>query len=227
MRTVLVVAAHPDDEVLGCAGTVSKWVRAGATAHALILGEGATSRAASRAEGLQWQEALGGLKAAAQAAAKVLGVTSVRVLDFPDNRFDTVPFLDLVKAVERVVEEIRPDTVLTHHRGDLNVDHRRTFEAVLTACRPLPGAPVRTIFSFETPSATEWSVPQSFDPRFVVDVTDTLAMKHEALRAYAMEMRAFPHPRSHAAIDALAAWRGATAGVTAAEAFEVVRMIDV
>ncbi|MDO8463212.1 MAG: PIG-L deacetylase family protein [bacterium] len=224
-RSVLIVAAHPDDEVLGCAGTVAKWVRAGATAHVLVLGEGETARHATRAVGLAQHAVVDGLQAAAQGAAAALAVASVRVLDFPDNRFDTVPLLDIAKAVEAAVAEHRPDTILTHHRGDLNVDHRATFAAVLTACRPLPGMCVRTILSFETPSATEWNSPAAFAPTLFVDITDTLATKHEALRHYEREMRPFPHPRSHEAIDALACWRGATAGLRAAEAFEVVRII--
>lgn len=225
--SVLVVAAHPDDEVLGCSGTVAKWVRAGATAHTLILGEGETSRAATRDEGLQRTNTLTDLKDVAQTAARVLGVASVRMLGFPDNRFDTVALLDIVKSIEAVVAEVCPDTVLTHHRGDLNVDHRRTFEAVLTACRPLPGASVRAILSFETPSATEWNVPTTFAPTFFEDITPTLATKLDALRSYDREMRPFPHPRSYKAIEHLARWRGATVGVAAAEAFEVVRMVTV
>lgn len=224
--TVLVVAAHPDDEVLGCAGTVAKWVRAGATAHALILGEGETSRYATRAAGLTQHHTLVGLRAAAQGAATVTATTSVRVLDFPDNRFDTIPLLDMVKAVEGMIADVRPDTVLTHYRGDLNVDHRRTFEATLTACRPLPGSTVRTLLSFETPSATEWNVPSAFAPTYYVNITQTLAAKREALQKYDREMRPFPHPRSHEAIEALAKWRGATVGVAAAEAFEVIRIIS-
>lgn len=225
-RKLLVVAAHPDDEVLGCAGTVAKWVRAGATAHTLILGEGETARHASRDAGRAAGSAvLVGLRASAESVAKILGVASVRVRDFPDNRFDTVPLLDLVKAVEEVITEVRPDTVLTHHRGDLNIDHRWTFEAVLTACRPLPNASVRTVLSFETPSATEWNVPATFAPTYFEDISATLAAKRDALRSYDREMRPFPHPRSYEAIEVLAKWRGAMAGVNAAEAFEVVRMV--
>ncbi len=224
-RTVLVVAAHPDDEVLGCAGTVARWVREGATAHTLILGEGETSRYATRAAGLAQQHALVGLRAAAQGAAATIAATSVRVLSFPDNRFDTVPLLDLVKAVEVVVADVRPDVVLTHHRGDLNVDHRQTFASTLTACRPLPESSVCTILSFETPSATEWGASVNFTPTYFVNISKTLAEKIEALRQYDREMRPFPHPRSYEAVTHLAAWRGATIGVPAAEAFEVVRAI--
>lgn len=225
-QTLLIVAAHPDDEVLGCAGTVATWVRAGATAHVTILGEGETSRHATRDVGQSaGAGALAGLRRAADDAARVLGVASVRVEAFPDNRFDTVALLDLVKVVEARIAEVRPDTVLTHHRSDGNIDHQRTFAAVLTACRPLPGRTVRALLSFETPSATEWNIPQTFDPRVFIDISETLAVKHEALRAYATEMREWPHPRSHDGLDALAAWRGATVGVRAAEAFEVIRMI--
>jgi LmbE family N-acetylglucosaminyl deacetylase len=224
---VLVVAAHPDDEVLGCGGTLARMARQGRAVHVLLLADGETARLsgsdASAAAGL-----LARRNAAADAAAAVLGCTSVDVLGLPDNRLDSVDLLDIVKQVETFVQRYRPTTVFTHHAGDLNIDHRVAQDAVVTACRPQPGHPVRELLFFEVPSATEWRPPSSaraFAPDWFVDVSATLALKMQALEAYAAELRPFPHARSLEAVTALARWRGASAGVEAAEAFELGRKI--
>jgi LmbE family N-acetylglucosaminyl deacetylase len=134
-----------------------------------------------------------------------------------------VDFLTLVKAVESVVEQVGPERVYTHHLADLNLDHRLTSQAVLTACRPVPGAKVKRIETFEVPSSTEWA-PEPFRPTSFVDVTgDALQRKLLALACYSSEMREAPHPRSPQAIRALAHWRGASCGVHEAEAFQLVR----
>jgi LmbE family N-acetylglucosaminyl deacetylase len=144
-----------------------------------------------------------------------------------DNRLDSVDLLDIVKLVEDHVSACRPDIVYTHHGGDLNIDHRRVHEAVLTACRPLPGMGSRAVYAFETPSSTEWAdeTLPVFRPTRFVDISDTLDTKLAALDAYESEMRAFPHPRSIESVTALARWRGACAGVAAAEAFVVVHEV--
>lgn len=221
--STLVVAAHPDDEVLGCGATMAKLTAAGEAVHVLILGEGSTSRADHRSDGDT--DLVSALVGMTQAAGALLGVSSVRHAGLPDNRFDSLDLLDIVKEVERAVDELSPTTVYTHHRGDLNVDHRMTQEAVLTATRPLPGSTVAEVLAFEVLSSSEWSFGRSerFDPNVFVDVTATMAAKQRALEAYAEEMRPSPHPRSHEAVAALAALRGSTIGVGAAEAFQLVR----
>ena len=136
--------------------------------------------------------------------------------------------LDIVQPIERVVRELAPKTIYTHHGGDLNIDHVLCHRAVLTACRPQPGLSVLRIYAMEVPSSTEWAPPQSvtpFVPTRFVDISDTQEKKRRALEAYKEEMRAFPHPRSFEAVNALAAWRGASAGLNAAEAFMVVREV--
>jgi LmbE family N-acetylglucosaminyl deacetylase len=221
--SVLVVAAHPDDEVLGCGGTVARLAGAGEQVHIAILGEGATSRAGAPAG------ATGALAAQAQEAGRALGAAEVVCLGLPDNRFDTLALLDVVQAVERLVARVAPHTVYTHHAGDLNVDHRIAHQAVVTATRPLPGAAVRRVLAFEVFSATEWGfggTGPAFAPVHFVDVTETLEAKQRALACYAGELRPFPHPRSPEAVEALATWRGATAGLMRAEAFEVVRWLE-
>jgi LmbE family N-acetylglucosaminyl deacetylase len=166
--------------------------------------------------------------AASQVAAKRLGSEAPVHLDLPDNRFDRIDLLDIVKAVERHVDAIEPTLVLTHHPGDLNIDHQITARATVTATRPQPGQLVRTVLSFEVPSSTEWAFSTAvppFTPSVFYDVTATLPTKLEALAAYDAELRPFPHPRSPEAITATAARWGSVAGVHAAEAFQVIRAL--
>jgi N-acetylglucosamine malate deacetylase 1 len=225
--SVLVVAAHPDDEVLGCGATMARMAAEGRDVHVLILAEGVTSRAAARDRKVHSQE-LSELGRSAQRANAVLGAASVRILDFPDNRMDGVELLDVIKVIEGDVARHRPALVLTHHRGDLNVDHRVIHDAVLAACRPQPDHPVRQLFFFEVPSSTEWGSPrasEAFVPGCFYDIGRYLERKVAALAEYASEMREFPHARSIAAVEHLARWRGATVGCGAAEAFEVGRLL--
>jgi N-acetylglucosamine malate deacetylase 1 len=222
--TVLVVAAHPDDEALGCGGTIRRLTDAGQTVHLLFVCDGVGSRAGGHA-----REELAQRQAAAREAAAILGTTEPRFLAFPDNSLDSVPLLDVVKAIESVVAELKPEALYTHHAGDLNIDHALVARAVLTACRPLPGVTVRQIYSFEVPSSTEWNAPaphKAFAASRFVNIAATLEAKLKACDAYHAEMRPFPHPRSREAITALAQVRGAAAGLAAAEAFMVLRQIE-
>lgn len=223
-KTVLVVAAHPDDEVLGCGGTIVKLVREDNEVSVLILGEGVTSRFNKRMEGRKSQD-LKKLKASISRAKKILGVKKTFLFNFPDNKFDSVPLLDIVKVIEKVKGEVKPDEIYTHHRNDLNIDHRITFNAVLTACRPLTEEMVKEIYSFEIPSSTEWNYPYVFSPNTFVDITEAIGKKIEALKCYTSELRKFPHPRSEKSIKAIARHRGSMAGLNYAEAFEAVRII--
>ena len=222
---ILIVAAHPDDEVLGCGATLARLSR-DHNVYVAILGEGITSRHARREDAEA--SALRKLKAQAREAAKRLGARDVFLESLPDNRFDTVPLLDIVKHVERWVGELRPEVIYTHHRGDLNIDHVLTYRAVLTATRPAAGMPVREIYTFEVGSSTEWafaSASDAFHPTVFVPVEDTLELKIEALNVYDTETRPFPHPRSPEALRARARHWGSTVGVAAAEAFELVRAV--
>lgn len=217
---VMVVAAHPDDEVLGCGATIARHAAKGDLVDVLILGTGALSRDHS-AKG-----SVATLERQAQEAGRILGVREVRVLDLPDNRFDSVDLLDIVKRVEVEMARTAPEVIYTHHAGDLNIDHRKTLAAVMTASRPLDQGGVRRILSFEVPSSTEWQAPAAhlvFAPNVFMDVTDSLDRKLEAIKVYSGEIRSFPHPRSVEALTALARWRGASAGFRAAEAFVLVR----
>jgi len=223
--TLLIVAAHPDDEVLGCGGAIARMAKE-RPVHIVILGEGETSRAPARDTGSQEQVA--SLQEQARAAAKVLGVQDVRFAALPDNRFDELALLDIVKQVEAVIDELRPKVVFTHHSSDLNIDHQLTAKATLTATRPVPGCPVQALYGFEIASSTEWSFGQTGDPfqaNFFVTITETLDKKIEAMACYTGEMRPYPHPRSEIALRAIAARWGSVIGVEAAEPFQLVRQI--
>jgi LmbE family N-acetylglucosaminyl deacetylase len=229
VTSVLVVAAHPDDEVLGCGGTIARRVADGWTAHLLVLATGATSRYADRADPAAIAE-IADLRADLNAAAAVIGFSSVERLDFPDNELDTVSRSTLARAVDDVLERLRPDHVLTHHPGDYNWDHTRSFDAVMMAARSSPNEySPDEIWAFEVPSSTEraWQAPdRAFHPSVFVDVAATIETKRRALACYRSEARPYPHPRSPEGLEYLARKRGLEVGVTHAEAFELVRRIE-
>ena len=201
--SMLVVVAHSDDETLGCGATIAKLK----DVHCLILGSGTLELRNETGE-----------------AKEILGIKELVFRDFPDNRFDTVPLLEIVREIERIKNRIKPDVIYTHYRGDLNIDHQITFRATLTACRPINGETVKEIYSFEVPSSTEWGLTQ-FSPNTFVDVADTLDRKVEALGAYKSQIKAYPHPRSPGSLKAIAMKWGSTVGCGVAEAFVLVRCI--
>jgi len=227
MNTILVIAAHPDDEVLGCGGTVARFEAEGDKVYTLILGEGITARDASSDQHKR-EEGIRGLKKQAEAANKILGVKKVYTFDFPDNRFDTIPLLDIIKTIEKIKEDIKPDIVFTHHYGDLNIDHQITFKAVITAFRPAVDESVKELYSFEIPSSTEWNAPSSlthFMPEYFVDISKTIKLKVRAMKEYKCEIREYPHMRSVESIEIKAKQWGIQVGLETAEAFEVIRLI--
>ena len=213
---VLTIAAHPDDEVLGCGATMAKHSARGDLVYVLLIADGETSR-----------EEYHNLNrnAQADAAAEILGIEKVFSLNLPDQRLDTLALLDIVKKIEAVIDEIKPNIIYTHFANDLNLDHRIVNRAVLTACRPLPESLISAIFTFEIQSSTEWSGNDeaAFKPNHIVDVSGFMEKKSEALHAYSSEMRDFPHSRSYEALEYLAKLRGAQAGVQAAECFQIER----
>jgi LmbE family N-acetylglucosaminyl deacetylase len=218
---VLIVVAHPDDEALGAGGTLARHSQNGDHVSIVILADGESSRHGYHQDGIMARQQ------SAARAAQALGARAPQLLGLPDNALDSLPLLHVVQKLEPFFRSIKPAIVYTHHPHDLNIDHRIVANAVLIACRPISGSPVRAIYTFETASSTEWSIPGAlaFSPRRFVDISATLNAKIAALQCYDSEMRQFPHPRSYEAVEALARWRGATVGLAAAEAFEVQREI--
>ena len=220
-KQILVVAAHSDDEVLGCAGTIVRHINAGDKVHLLFMTDGVGSR-------LGVNISVNSRILAAENSAKILGVTSVENLDFPDNRMDEVALLDIVQSLEGVIYKIKPDVVYTHHLGDLNIDHQITHKAVITACRPQPEFSVKEIYAFEVLSSTGWNsstIENVFIPNTFVDITRVWKKKTDALHCYNNELRDFPHARSYKGVETLAIYRGVSIGVEYAEAFNLERKI--
>lgn len=219
---MLVVAAHPDDEVLGCGGTIAKHRAKGDCVHVAFLADGVSSRDENAMAALERR------RDAARKACGILGTDSVSFGDYPDNRMDVVPLLDITKSIELLIAEHGPNIVYSHHAGDVNVDHRQIHSAVVTACRPQKGHPVERLLFFEIASSTEWQPPGSapaFLPNWFEDISNQLERKLAAMAAYDMELRDWPHPRSLKGIETLSAWRGAIVGVDAAEAFILGRQV--
>ncbi|MDH5189726.1 MAG: PIG-L family deacetylase [Gammaproteobacteria bacterium] len=215
---VVVIAAHPDDEVLGCGGTIIKHVESGDSVSVIILADGEASRGKKEQKRDARHEEL-------KMAAKILGVSNVSYMNYPDQKMDIIPFLDIVQSIEKALEKLSPTIIYTHHGGDLNLDHKITYRAVMTACRPLPDSKIKGIYSFEVVSSTEWglSTESQFRPTKACDITVQLDKKIEALKCYKRELREFPHPRSIEGVIGLAKTRGMQFGLDAAEVFIVER----
>jgi LmbE family N-acetylglucosaminyl deacetylase/predicted acetyltransferase len=227
MNKILVVAAHPDDEILGVGATIAKRIKEGDLAYALILAEGQTSRWDKReyADKTKVFE----LHRDTYESAQVIGYKEVFFGNMPDNRMDSFELLDIVKIVEKYINIIHPDIIYTHHYGDLNIDHMLTYRAVKTATRPIAGFIVKQVYTFQTVSSTEWNFGNKgelFSPNVFIDISNTIDLKNEAMRKYKTELREFPHPRSIEMLDAVAKYWGGVSGTQYAEAFELVRSIE-
>jgi len=223
MKKILVVAAHADDEILGCGGTMAKHVDAGDEVAVLFMTDGVGARLDDSTEA--------DVKLRESAAVKALNIVGARLLGqlaLPDNSMDQLARIEIIQQLEPFIQSFNPSIIYTHHGGDLNVDHRRVLEAVLTVCRPQSSTSVDEIYSFEVASSTAWhgtSLAEGFVPQCYVDISGQLERKLEALEAYHEEMRDFPHARSLRALEHQAHWRGSQIGVSAAEGFVVERKI--
>jgi len=229
-KKILVVVAHPDDELLGLGATMNKLIaEQNCTVRVIILGEGITSRSDKR-NSEQWAEELKIHRQNIEIARKYIGYESVGIYDFPDNRFDTVAMLDIVKVIEKEKEDFQPEIIFTHHGGDVNIDHQRTFEAVITATRPMQDEVVKTVITFETPSGTEWiasSDPRKFTPNLFIEVGEkNLEAKIKGMESYEFEKRNYPHPRSPEALKVRAMYYGVINGASFVEPFQIIRTIN-
>ena len=227
-KKIMIVAAHPDDELLGLGGTIKMIKRNfNCVIKVLILGEGITSRDKERDPKKRRIE----LKIHNENilnAKKILGYDILKTCNLKDNRFDSYPLLEIIKIIENEKAEFKPEIIFTHHEGDLNIDHQITFKAVMTASRPLPTNNTKLLITFETPSSTEWAFSNSnnnFNPNFFLEINEEdLNSKIKAMECYEFEKREYPHPRSPQSLQNLARFRGNTIGVNLAESFHIKRL---
>jgi len=223
-KNILVVASHPDDEVLGCGGTLYNLKKKGAKISALFLSDGESSRKHSKINKL-----IKDRKKQAVQAGKILGIKKMIFGNFPDNSMDTIPILKIIQFIEKQIKKIKPDTIFTHFESDLNVDHQITSKSVITACRPIKNLSVKSILFFEILSSSEWNISiknKSFIPNYFVDIKKSLKFKLKALKCYKREMRKWPHPRSLEGVKLLSKTRGSSVGLSNAEAFILGRHIE-
>jgi len=233
----LVIAAHPDDEVLGMGGTIKKLTRNGNDVKIVIMATGISSRRSSDYKNSTKYEVdeqilkkikgqIDKLRKDAKNASAILGVNDIQFEDFPDNEMDTVSNLQITKKIEEIIQSYKPDVIYTHSQFDINVDHRALYFATITATRPKKNQNVKEVFSFEVPSSTEWYFPSTFSPNVFVDIGKEIKFKLKALKAYKNEIQVFPHPRSLEAISAIGKRWGSVSGFECAEAFYLVRKIS-
>jgi len=233
---VLVLVAHPDDEVLGMGGTILRHAQNSDYVKVVYFATGITSRRSKNYQNNRLynqnkndtkllKKQIENLRKDAKKSCEILKVKSIKFYDFPDNEMDKIPLLKVVKVVEKEINEVKPDRIYTHHYHDLNIDHRTVFNATLTACRPIDSI-VKEIITFEVPSSTEWNYPTKFNPNYFVNIKIQLHRKIKAMEAYKNEIRDFPHPRSVDNLRNVAGHWGSVSGNIAAEAFEIIRKIE-
>ena len=229
-KNVLVIAAHPDDEILGCGGVMARHVENGDLVCVLIVCEGITSRKEKKLTECDKKE-MEKLYISSRKAQKAIGYNKLEILHLPDNRLDSMNMLDVVKEIEKRVTENCIEIVYTHNGTDVNIDHQIIYEATITACRPLPESRIKKIICYEVASSSEWRPPnggnkEQFTPNMYVDIERYWDKKFQALKCYSSEMRAWPHPRSLKGVKIMAENRGIQVGKKKAEAFSIVREVD-
>ncbi len=218
---ILIIAAHPDDEILGCGGTIAKMKNKN-NIQIIFMTNGVGARGANRIKEIKKR------KKASIKLFNFLNLPKPTFYNFPDNQMDKVPLLKIIKKIENKIKIFRPKTVITHYSNCLNIDHRITFEAVTTACRPINNLSVKKILSFEVPSSTDWALfkGKKFEPNYYVDISNHIKDKLEFIKFYKDELRKYPHSRSIQSIKSLASFRGVSCGVKFAEGFYLNRFVD-
>ena len=231
---VLIIAAHPDDEILGMGGTIAKHTSQHDNVTIIYMATGITARKEPAEYEIKsipkkiqekWQQEIEKLQQDARKSAKLLKVKTVKFFDFPDNEMDGIHLLKVVKVIEKEIKISKPDRIYTNHYSDLNVDHKVVYNATLTACRP-SNVLVKEILCFEVLSSTEWSYPYNFSPNYFSNIENHVTKKVNAMKLFKTEIRKFPHPRSPENIRNVAARWGSVCGFKAAEAFEMIRKIE-
>jgi len=218
---ILIIAAHPDDEVLGCGGTISK-LKHENEINVIFMTNGVSARGKNKLKEIKER------KHSCLKLFKYLSIPKPFFFDFPDNEMDKIPLLKIVKKIENKIRLIKPDTIFTHYSHCLNIDHKKTFDAVITACRPVNKLTVKKILSFEIPSSTDWAMydGNQFHPNYFIDVSKNIEEKIKLIKFYKDELREYPHSRSYKGIKSLASVRGMSCGVKFAEGFYLNRFVD-
>lgn len=220
-KKILIIAPHPDDEVLGCGAYIGKCARAGHHPYVLIITRG-TPKYYS-------EDRIVNVRKEALEAHNILGVKETRFLEYHAPELDQTPISDIANDIVAIIRELKIDTLFLPHRGDIHNDHSIVFKAGLVAARPVGQYSVKDIYCYETLSETEWAAPfgdDAFIPTFFTNVEDTFPLKLEAMKCFKSQLRDFPNPRSLENLTALAKFRGATVGVSLAEAFMHIRSIE-
>lgn len=224
MNKILVIAAHPDDEIYGMGGTIAKLSSQGKQVHLLIVTDGSTAQYRGDA---RLGEIINRKKEEVCRAADCVGIKSVQYGGLPDMRLDQTEHIEINQVIEECIEQLQPDTVFTHFWGDVNLDHQRVFQSTVVATRPTALQSVKQVFCYSVPSSTEWQVrPQDvFTPNYFVDIGDYAEQKAAAVNAYASELRAYPHPRSVQAVMERDRSAGLRCGLSLCEEFILVRKV--
>lgn len=234
---VLVIVAHPDDEVLGMGGTLRKLSVKNHDIKVVFLATGIAARRSDKFRNetkyeinktliKKMEEQIKKLRLDAKRALKILGIKNIEFFNFPDNEMDMVSNLEITKTIENIIKKFKPDVIYTHTKNDINVDHRAIFNATITATRPSTRVNVKKVICFEVPSSSEWNFGDTFSPNIFVDIKRELSYKKKAIRAYKTELKKFPHPRSVNSLDIIAKRWGTVSGFEASEAFELIRELD-
>jgi N-acetylglucosamine malate deacetylase 1 len=220
-NNILVIAPHPDDEVLGCGGTIKRFSSKGDKTYVLIATRGKPE--------MYSEERILNVRKEAMEAHRILGVSETRFLNFPAPDLDLISLAEISEAISSVITELEIDTLFLPHRGDIHNDHKAVFDAGLVASRPVNNYMVKRVYSYETLSETEWAAPfcsETFIPTYYINISDFFSYKIDAMKCYKSQLREFPNPRSVKSIEALANLRGGTIGVSYAEAFFAIRVIE-
>ncbi len=228
MKKILIIAAHPDDEVLGCGGLIAKRVSKKNKVRVVFLAEGVTSRYSK--DNLKSPEVIKKSKKRndnAFSALRQLGIRKkdVYISENPCCRLDDFNQLEIIKLIEKHIKQFKPNEIFTHSHSDTNIDHRIAYQATVTATRPVYNFKIDLVASFEVLSSTEWNYTKSFTPNYFEDISGFIKKKINAMRQYKDELRPFPHPRSIESIKSLSNYRGVQSGYENAEAFQIIRIV--